>query len=385
MREEYMNHPKELIEDIRNGKMVILVDDEDRENEGDLVMAADFISPEAVNFMITEARGLVCLALTAAQVERLKLDQMIPLDKNKSQNKTAFTVSIEAAKGVSTGISPADRAHTIRVASHPNAVASDISVPGHIFPIRAQNGGVLKRAGHTEGSVDLARMAGLNPAAVICEIINPDGSMARVSDLKDFAQKHDLKIGTIVDLIEYRLQTETFVEETTHHSTVDMNDDNVVVKVFKDELEGQEHLAIIKGDIKKGEPTYVRVQAQNTLDELIGGVSDSRQKIEACLNFFSEESPGVLVYLQKDQNLTQQVSNIDRKLPMDIKNYGVGAQILKALGLTQVKLITDSDNTPSTIKAYGIEIVEAVPFSKIATPEMNLTFAAQTKTSKVTV
>lgn len=380
-----MNHPKELIEDIRNGKMVILVDDEDRENEGDLVMAADFISPEAVNFMITEARGLVCLALTAAQVERLKLDQMIPLDKNKSQNKTAFTVSIEAAKGVSTGISPADRAHTIRVASHPNAVASDISVPGHIFPIRAQNGGVLKRAGHTEGSVDLARMAGLNAAAVICEIINPDGSMARVSDLKDFAQKHDLKIGTIVDLIEYRLQTETFVEETTHHSTVDMNDDNVVVKVFKDELEGQEHLAIIKGDIKKGEPTYVRVQAQNTLDELIGGVSDSRQKIETCLNFFSEESPGVLVYLQKDQNLTQQVSNIDRKLPMDIKNYGVGAQILKALGLTQVKLITDSDNTPSTIKAYGIEIVEAVPFSKIATPEMNLTFASQAKTSKVTV
>lgn len=381
-----MNHPKELIEDIRNGKMVILVDDEDRENEGDLVMAADFISPEAVNFMITEARGLVCLALTTAQVERLKLDQMIPLDKNKSQNKTAFTVSIEASKGVSTGISPADRAHTIRVASHPNAVATDISVPGHIFPIKAQNGGVLKRAGHTEGSVDLARMAGLNPAAVICEIINPDGSMARVEDLRAFAKKHDLKVGTIVDLIEYRLQTETFVEETTHHSTLDMNEDNVIVKVFKDELEGQEHLVIIKGTLKKGESTYVRVQAQNILDELIGGISSSRQKIEACLEFFSEERPGVLVYLQKGQNLTQQVSNIDRKLPMDIKNYGVGAQILKALGLTQVKLITDSDNTPSTIKAYGIEIVETVAFSKIVDQDWATSFnAVSDKSTKVTL
>lgn len=361
-----MNHPKELIEDIRNGKMVVLIDDEDRENEGDLVMAADFISPEAVNFMITEAKGLVCLALTEAQVEKLNLNQMIPLDKNRSQNKTAFTVSIEAAKGVSTGISAADRAHTIRVASHPNATASDISAPGHIFPIKAQEGGVLKRAGHTEGSVDLARMAGLNPAAVICEIINPDGTMARVDDLKLFAKKNDLKIGTIVDLIEYRLLTETFVEHAMSNQTVDMWGDTIEVKVFKDDMACQEHLVFIKGKLDTEKPTYVRVQAQNVLDDLIGGVSSGQQKIEKCLKFFNEKNPGVLIYIQKEQDLATQVAYIDQKLAMDEKNYGVGAQILKALGLKQIKIITDSDNIPSTIKAYGIEIVEAVPFKALS-------------------
>lgn len=198
----------ELIEDIRLGKMVILVDDEDRENEGDLVLAADHITPEAVNFMAREARGLICLPLTVQQVERLKLPQMVSEDLNHSSNKTAFTVSIEAAHGVTTGISAADRAHTIRVASNPNAKPSDVHMPGHIFPIRAQDGGVLKRAGHTEGSVDLATLAGLNPAAVICEVINDDGTMARVPDLRVFAKKHNLKIGTIVDLIQYRRSLE---------------------------------------------------------------------------------------------------------------------------------------------------------------------------------
>ena len=198
------NSITELIEDIRAGKMVILVDDEDRENEGDLVLAADHVTPEAINFMAREARGLICLPLSAQQVERLQLPQMVPEDRNHSSNKTAFTVSIEAAQGVTTGISAADRAHTIRVASNPNAKAADVHMPGHIFPIRAKDGGVLKRPGHTEGSVDLAVLAGLNPAAVICEVINDDGTMARVPDLKKFAQKHNLKIGTIVDLIQYR-------------------------------------------------------------------------------------------------------------------------------------------------------------------------------------
>jgi 3,4-dihydroxy 2-butanone 4-phosphate synthase / GTP cyclohydrolase II len=210
-----MNHPSELIEDIKNGKMIILIDDEDRENEGDLVLAADFVTPEKINFMISEARGLVCLALTEEQVEKLELSQMVPTHKNNSSNKTAFTVSIEATEGVSTGISAADRAHTIRVATHPNAKSSEVSTPGHVFPIMAREGGVLKRAGHTEGSVDLSRLAGLNPAAVICEIMNPDGTMARVNDLKDFALKHNLKIGTIVDLIKYRLQTESLVSKVS--------------------------------------------------------------------------------------------------------------------------------------------------------------------------
>lgn len=196
---------QDLIEDIRKGKMVILVDDENRENEGDLVLAADHITPEAINFMAREARGLICLPLTPAQVDRLQLPQMVREDLNLSSNKTAFTVSIEAARGVTTGISAADRAHTIRVASNPDAKASDVHMPGHIFPIRARQGGVLERAGHTEGSVDLARLAGLNPAAVICEVVNDDGTMARVPDLLAFAKKHHLKIGTIVDLIQYRI------------------------------------------------------------------------------------------------------------------------------------------------------------------------------------
>lgn len=194
----------ELIAEIRAGKMVILIDDEHRENEGDLVVAADHITPEAVNFMAREARGLICLSLSAQQVDRLQLPQMVQEDKNLSSNKTAFTVSIEASEGVTTGISAADRARTIRVASNPNAKPSDVHMPGHIFPIRAQDGGVLKRPGHTEGSVDLVTLAGLNPAAVICEVINDDGTMARVPDLRSFAKKHNLKIGTIVDLIQYR-------------------------------------------------------------------------------------------------------------------------------------------------------------------------------------
>lgn len=196
----------ELIEDIRQGKMVILVDDEDRENEGDLVLAADHVTAEAVNFMAREARGLICLPMSPQQIERLQLPQMVRDELNFSPNKTAFTVSIEAAHGVTTGISAADRAHTIRVASNPNAKPVDVHMPGHIFPIRAQEGGVLKRPGHTEGSVDLAALAGLNPAAVICEVINDDGTMARVTDLKKFAQKHGLKIGTIVDLIQFRTE-----------------------------------------------------------------------------------------------------------------------------------------------------------------------------------
>ncbi|HEY8271073.1 MAG TPA: 3,4-dihydroxy-2-butanone-4-phosphate synthase [Pseudobdellovibrionaceae bacterium] len=199
-----LNSIEELVSEIRAGKMVILIDDEDRENEGDLVLAADHVTPEAINFMAREARGLICLPLSSQQIERLQLPQMVPVELNHSSNKTAFTVSIEAASGVSTGISAADRAHTIKVAANPLARPTDVHMPGHIFPIRAQQGGVLNRAGHTEGSVDLATLAGLNPAAVICEVINDDGTMARLGDLKLFAKKHNLKIGTIVDLIQYR-------------------------------------------------------------------------------------------------------------------------------------------------------------------------------------
>lgn len=362
-----MNQPHELIEDIRNGKMVILIDDEDRENEGDIILAADFVTPEKINFMIAEARGLVCLALTEKQVNQLELSQMVPIHKNNSSNQTAFTVSIEATDGVSTGISAADRAHTIRVAAHPNAKASEVSTPGHIFPIMAREGGVLKRAGHTEGSVDLARLAGLNPAAVICEIMNPDGTMARVNDLKAFALKHDLKIGTIVDLIKYRLKTESLVELVAETEVENNFGTEIKVSVYKDILTGDEHVAFVKGFIDSSKPTTVRMQSQDLVDDIIGGSSKSHMKIQKCLNYFEQKNSGVLIYLQKKQNLEKKLNYSEFDSSMDEKNFGVGAQILKKMGLNQINLITDTPKNLNTLKAFGVEIVSNISFSEIET------------------
>ncbi len=360
-----MNHPHELIEDIRNGKMVILIDDEDRENEGDIILAADFVTPEKINFMIAEARGLVCLALTEKQVNQLELSQMVPIHKNNSSNQTAFTVSIEATDGVSTGISAADRAHTIRVAAHPNAKASEVSTPGHIFPIMAREGGVLKRAGHTEGSVDLARLAGLNPAAVICEIMNPDGTMARVGDLKAFALKHDLKIGTIVDLIKYRLKTESLVELVAESEVENNFGTHIKVSVYRDTLTGDEHVAFVKGFIDVSQPVTVRMQSQDMVDDLIGGSSKSHLKINNCLKYFEYKNSGVLIYLQKKQSLEKKLNYSEFDSSMDEKNFGVGAQILKKMGLNQINLITDTPKNLNTLKAFGVEIVSNISFSEI--------------------
>ncbi len=360
-----MNQPQELIEDIRNGKMVILIDDEDRENEGDIILAADFVSPENINFMIAEARGLVCLALTEKQVNQLELIQMVPMHKNNSSNQTAFTVSIEATEGVSTGISAADRAHTIRVAAHPNAKASEVSTPGHIFPIMAREGGVLKRAGHTEGSVDLARLAGLNPAAVICEIMNPDGTMARVNDLKNFALKHNLKIGTIVDLIKYRLKTESLVELVGENEVENNFGTKIKVSVFKDVLTGEEHLAFMKGHIDVNQPITVRMQSQDMIDDLIGGVTKSHSKIKNCLKYFELKNSGVLIYIQKNQILEKKLNYTEIDSSMDDKNFGVGAQILKKMGLNKINLITDTPKNLNTLKAFGIEIVSNTSFAEI--------------------
>jgi 3,4-dihydroxy 2-butanone 4-phosphate synthase / GTP cyclohydrolase II len=263
-----MNSALELIEDIRNGRMVILVDDEDRENEGDIVLAADFVTPELVNFMAKEARGLICLALNPEQIERLGLPPMVGPRNNHSPNKTAFTVSIEAASGVSTGISAADRAHTIRVASNPSAESEDVIMPGHVFPIRAQKGGVLKRAGHTEGSVDLARLAGLNPAAVICEIMKEDGTMARLPDLKEFAQKFNLKIGTIEDLIRHRLETETLVRQVADE-VLPNHFPRIFESKFLNPLWMSPRISSFKKDkSKKIVPTLVRVQVENVLGDV---------------------------------------------------------------------------------------------------------------------
>ncbi len=373
-----MNTIPELIEDIRNGKMVILVDDEDRENEGDLVLASDFVTPEAINFMATEAKGLICLSLKEEQCKRLKLPMMVVEDANRSPNKTAFTVSIEAARGVSTGISAADRAHTIRVAANPNAQPSDIIMPGHIFPIKAQEGGVLKRAGHTEASVDLSILAGLTPSAVICEIMKPDGSMARVGDLKEFSKKHDIKIGTIEDLISYRLETETLVQETAYCRFPTKISEDFKLRVFKSLLDNTESLVIQKGRINPDETTLVRVHVEDTIGDIFTSLRhDSHWKLEESLKRIASEEAGVLVYLRNPHHESF-ISDEIRKLSeeddslrvpasppksrmMDIKDYGIGAQILRAIGVTKINLISNSLSKRVGLKAYGLEIVDETP------------------------
>lgn len=350
-----MNSIPEIIEEIRAGRMVILVDDENRENEGDLMLAADFVTPQAINFMATEARGLICLSLSQKQIRQLGLPLMVKDDHNLSPNKTAFTVSIEAATGVSTGISAADRSHTIRVASNPLAGPSDVIMPGHVFPICAQEGGVLKRAGHTEASVDLSRLAGLNSAAVICEIMNPDGSMARVDELKVFAAKHNLKIGTIEDLIKYRLETESFVEEVMTVSLPTHFGQGFSARLFKNKLDGREHLAITKGDLTKTRPVYVRVQVENILGDVFGDLrSPTGNSLRASLELMNQVGCGVLLYLREDHLAAKILADS----AMDEKDYGIGAQILRALGLKEIILISNHPARRVGLKGYGLEIVD---------------------------
>lgn len=352
-----MHKVSELIEDIRSGKMVILVDDENRENEGDLILAADFVTPENINFMARDARGLICLALTGPQIQKLGLPLMVKEDSNHSPNQTAFTVSIEAASGVSTGISAADRSHTIRVASNPTAVASDITMPGHIFPIRARKGGVLKRAGHTEASIDLARLAGLNEAAVICEIMNEDGTMARMPDLYEFAKKHDIKVGTIESLIEYRIENESFVEEIQDSEFPTEFGTGFRTKIFENELNGRKHLVVYKGDLNNGSPVHVRMHSENVL----GDVFRSLEKptgvlLERAMRTINEIGCGALVYLQHEDL----ENSISAAKDMDQKEYGVGAQILRSLGLRKIILLSNNPKKRVGLKGYGIEILDSV-------------------------
>jgi len=365
----------EIIEDVRQGKMVIFVDDEDRENEGDLVLASDFVSTEAINFMATEARGLICLSLSAQQIERLQLPQMVRDEMNFAPNKTAFTVSIEAAHGVTTGISAADRAHTVRVASNPQAKPSDIHAPGHIFPIRAQPGGVLKRAGHTEASADVARLAGLNPAAVICEVMNADGTMARVKDLQTFAQKHKIKIGTIVDLISYRLATETLVEEVMSLPLPASFGENVKVRVFRSRVDGQEHFVVQKGEIVRDQPVLVRVHVDNFTRDVMSIMQHNASTVHESLKLLNATSPSVLVILRgnnRPHGLAQELqvlAGLDDVRPSsplaDERDYGIGAQILRELGATKIRLLTNKPEKKVGLKAFGLEILEIVPIENI--------------------
>ncbi|MET1218017.1 MAG: bifunctional 3,4-dihydroxy-2-butanone-4-phosphate synthase/GTP cyclohydrolase II [Glaciecola sp.] len=359
--------PTEIIEDIRQGKMVILMDDEDRENEGDLIMAAEHVTPEAINFMVTHARGLVCLPMTAERCKRLQLPLMV--DKNAAQFSTNFTVSIEAAEGVTTGISAADRATTILAAVHPDAKAADIVQPGHIFPLIAKDGGVLNRAGHTEAGVDLARLAGCEPASVIVEILNDDGTMARRPELEAFAKKHDLKIGTIADLIEYRNLNETSIEEVARCSMpTEYGDFDLIT--YKDVIDEQLHFALVKGEITADVPTTVRVHLHNTFTDLLGstrGVNRSMNLPKAMQRI--AQDGGVLVLLGAKEDIEGQVKRYaaeDRgELPTgkvwqgSSRTVGVGSQILVALGVKKMKLLSKPVKY-SGLSGYGLEVVEYI-------------------------
>ena len=367
----------ELLADVRSGKMVIIVDDPHRENEGDLVVSTDFVSPQTINFMSGQARGLICVALSYEQVKKLELPLMVNTEENRSPHKTAFTVSVEASAGVTTGISASDRARTIQALSSPNAKPGDIISPGHVFPIRAHKGGVLKRAGHTEASVDLCRLAGLNPSAVICEIIKPDGNMARVPELKQFAEQHGIKIGTIEDLIRYRLSNEIFVKETVKAPFLSSMLNNFEARVFQDTLNNREHLVFSLGDITTPPPLLVRMHAQCLPGDLFGGqVSSSGHYLSLAFKKISEEGRGLFIYLLTEQGKTgclehrirQYVKGdgsgktmSDMAFLTDAKDYGVGAQILHALSVSKVRLLTNTKQKRAGLKGFDIEIVEHVP------------------------
>ena len=356
----------EIIHDLQQGRMIILVDDKDRENEGDLVLATDFVTSESINFMMKEARGLICVSLTAEQIEQLDLPLMIQSENNFSPNKTAFTVSVEATEGVTTGISAPDRARTIQVVSHPKSTKKDLISPGHIFPLRAQKGGVLKRAGHTEASVDFCRLAELNPSAVICEITKPDGNMARTPDLLEFAKEHKLKIGTIEDLIQYRMVHESFVEEKVRTPFQTDLGKNWEACVFYDSVNDREHLALIKGKINVQKPVLVRVHSSCLSGDLFQDrVLPSGKSLKKSLELIEEEGSGVIVYLRMENQISKQIAlhkDQEKTFKSDKRDYGIGAQILRSLGISRIRLLTNSSDTSRKIglKGYGLKITERI-------------------------
>ncbi len=350
---------EEIIEDARNGRMFILVDHEDRENEGDLVIPAQMCTPSAVNFMATHGRGLICLALPAARIEALGLPLMSP--KNSSRHETAFTLSIEAREGVTTGISAADRARTVSVAIDPTKGAADIATPGHVFPLRARDGGVLVRAGHTEAAVDVSRLAGLNPSGVICEIMNDDGTMARLPDLVSFAQKHGLKIGTISDLIAYRRRHDNLVNEKAVKAVQSVHGGDWLMRIFADETQGAEHVVLTKGDLTGDVPVLVRVHSLNPLEDVlgVGGAGD----LPAAMRLIAAEGRGVVVLLR---DTAMKMVEGGEHSPQTLRQYGLGAQILSALGLSQIVLVTNSA-APRVVglEAYGLSIAGTQPLREV--------------------
>ncbi|MFC4167780.1 3,4-dihydroxy-2-butanone-4-phosphate synthase [Teichococcus aestuarii] len=357
---EFLSPTEELLEEARRGRMFILVDDEDRENEGDLVIPAQFATPDAINFMARHARGLICLAMTKARVEQLGLPLMA--QSNGTRHQTAFTVSIEARDGVTTGISAADRARTVAVAINPEARREEIVTPGHVFPLVAREGGTLVRAGHTEAAVDFARLAGLNPAGVICEIMNEDGTMARMPDLVAFAQHHGLKLGTIADLIGHRRRTERLVRrvEEGRHAGAPGGEWRSVV--YANTLEYGEHVALVKGDLARPGPVPVRMHAVNLFADIVG--TNGAAELHHAMEAIAREGRGVVVLIRdvKPTALSERVrAGRDRSEQPELRDYGIGAQILADLGVREMILLTNHPKAIVGLEGYGLTVAETRP------------------------
>ena len=362
---DILSSPAEIIEDARNGKMFILVDDESRENEGDLIIPAQMATPQAINFMAKYGRGLICLALTQERVRELGLPLMAR--DNDSRHQTAFTISIEAREGVSTGISASDRARTIAVAVDPTKSKDAIVSPGHVFPLEARDGGVLVRAGHTEASVDISRLAGLNPSGVICEIMNDDGTMARMPDLTKFAQFHGLKIGTIADLIAYRLKHDHIVELVSETKIDSIYGGEFTMKIYTSTVSRAEHVALIKGDLKGDEPVLVRMHAMNVMEDVLGDNSTNRARsLQTALTMISEKGRGVAVLI-RERHPTRLSDFIGARAGAtppsanELRDYGVGAQILLDLGVRDMVLLSNTQRTIIGLEGYGLSVVDHQP------------------------